>query len=179
MSSDPDIGDFVSQDPASTNLRKPLIGAGDKVVTDRRSGLFCPFNAGKTTVTVKAGGLAYTAEVTVQAGSVQRPCGTRPLNPERFRAGRARDGAGRRRRRRLRARERPAAAGSAAATAGGDRAEDAEATRAAPAAAAGRAAAAARSPCRRRREPARGSVPATPPPPGRSASRARSRPAAP
>ena len=52
-SSAPDIGDFVAQDPASTNLRKPLIGADDKVVTDRRSGLFCPFNAGKTTITVQ------------------------------------------------------------------------------------------------------------------------------
>src|SRR5262249_317337 len=40
-SSDPDIGDFVAQDPASTNLRKPLIGADDKVVTDNHSGLFC------------------------------------------------------------------------------------------------------------------------------------------
>ena len=83
-SSDPDIGDFVARDPASTNLRKPLIGAGDKVVTDHSSGLFCPFNAGTTTVTVKAGGLAYSAPVTVQAGSVQRPCGTRPLDPSRF-----------------------------------------------------------------------------------------------
>jgi hypothetical protein len=84
-SSDPDIGDFVAQDPASTNLRKPLIGPDDKVVTDSRSGLFCPFNAGKTTITVRAGGLAYSTEITVQAGSVQRPCGTRPLDPARFR----------------------------------------------------------------------------------------------
>jgi hypothetical protein len=83
-SSDPDIGDFVAQDPASANLRKPLIGAGDKVVTDHHSGLFCPFNAGTTIVTVKAGGLAYSSVVTVQAGSVQRPCGTRPLSPTRF-----------------------------------------------------------------------------------------------
>ena len=35
-------------------------------------------------MTVKAGGLAYSAPVTVQAGSVQRPCGTRPLDPSRF-----------------------------------------------------------------------------------------------
>ena len=83
-SSDPDIGDFVRQDPASTNLRKPFIGPGDKVVTDAASGLFCPFNAGTTTVTIRAGGLTYSTKVTVQAGSVQRPCGTRPLNPERF-----------------------------------------------------------------------------------------------
>jgi hypothetical protein len=83
-SSSPDIGDFVAQDPTSTNLRKPLIGPDDKVVSDHRSGLFCPFNAGKTTITVKTGGLAYSQEITVQAGSVQRPCGTRPLDPTRF-----------------------------------------------------------------------------------------------
>ena len=83
-SSDPDIGDFVAQDPASTNLRKPLLGADDKVITDPRSSLFCPFNAGTTTITVRAGGLSYSTPVTVLAGSVQRPCGTRPLRPDRF-----------------------------------------------------------------------------------------------
>ena len=106
-SSAPDIGDFVAQDPASTNLRKPLIGADDKVVTDGRSGLFCPFNAGKTTITVKAGGLAYSTEVTVQAGSVQRPCGTRPLNPDRFTRAPARRRRPRRPRRRRRPRRHP------------------------------------------------------------------------
>ena len=85
-SSDPDIADFVRQDPASTNLRKPLIGPGDAVVTDARSGLLCPFNAGTTTVTISAGGLSFAQKVTVLGGSVQRPCGTRPLNPGRFRA---------------------------------------------------------------------------------------------
>ncbi|MDA0185513.1 hypothetical protein OJ997_34730, partial [Solirubrobacter phytolaccae] len=83
-SSDPDIGDFVAQDPSSTNLRKPAIGPDDKVISDHKSGLFCPFNAGTTTITVKTGGIAYSAKVTVQAGSVQRPCGTRPLDATRF-----------------------------------------------------------------------------------------------
>jgi hypothetical protein len=83
-SSDPDIADFVRQDPASTNLRKPFLGPDDKVVTDNKSGLLCPFNAGKTTVTVSSGGLAYSQEVTVLSGSVLRPCGTRPLDPSRF-----------------------------------------------------------------------------------------------
>ncbi|PTL60633.1 hypothetical protein [Paraconexibacter algicola] len=83
-SSAPDIADFVRQDPASTNLRKPFLGADDKVVTDAASGLICPFNAGTTNVTVSAGGLAFTQRVTVLAGSVQRPCGTRPLDPSRF-----------------------------------------------------------------------------------------------
>ncbi|HEY5815222.1 MAG TPA: hypothetical protein VIS95_02660, partial [Solirubrobacterales bacterium] len=84
VSSDPDIADFVKQDPASTNLRKPFLDAGDKVVTDNSSGLLCPFNAGTTTVTVSAGGFSYSEQVTVLGGSVQRPCGTRPLRPDRF-----------------------------------------------------------------------------------------------
>ena len=83
-SSDPDIADFVRQDPASTNLRKPYLDANDKVVTDNSSGLLCPFNAGTTTVTVTAGGYSYSEPVTVLGGSVQRPCGTRPLRPDRF-----------------------------------------------------------------------------------------------
>jgi hypothetical protein len=84
VSSDPDIADFVRQDPASTNLRKPFLDANDKVVTDSRSGLLCPFNAGTTTVTVSAGGFSYSEQLTVLGGSVQRPCGTRPLRPDRF-----------------------------------------------------------------------------------------------
>jgi hypothetical protein len=84
VSSDPDIADFVRQDPASTNLRKPFLDSNDKVVTDNASGLLCPFNAGTTTVTVSAGGFSYSEQVTVQGGSVQRPCGTRPLRPDRF-----------------------------------------------------------------------------------------------
>jgi hypothetical protein len=84
VSSDPDIADFVRQDPASTNLRKPFLDANDKVVTDNSSGLLCPFNAGTTTVTVSAGSFSYAEEVTVLGGSVQRPCGTRPLRPDRF-----------------------------------------------------------------------------------------------
>lgn len=83
-SSDPDIADFVKQDPASTNLRKPYLDANDKVVTDNTSSLLCPFNAGVTTVTVAAGGYSYSEQVRVQPGTVQRPCGTRPLKPDRF-----------------------------------------------------------------------------------------------
>lgn len=86
-SSDPDIADFVKQDPASNNLRKPYLDANDKVVTDNSSSLLCPFNAGTTTVTVAAGGYSYSEQVTVQPGSVQRPCGTRPLRPDRFKRG--------------------------------------------------------------------------------------------
>jgi hypothetical protein len=85
-SSDPDIADFVRPDPASANLRKPLQDAKGKVVTDAVSGLLCAFNPGTTTVTVAAGGLSFTQKVTVLGGSVQQPCGTRPLNPSRFKA---------------------------------------------------------------------------------------------
>ncbi|HEY5976412.1 MAG TPA: hypothetical protein VIT85_01035 [Solirubrobacterales bacterium] len=83
-SSDDDIADFVKQDPNSTNLRKPYLDAKGKVVTDNSSGLLCPFNAGTTTVMVSAGGYTYSEKVTIQKGSVQRPCGTRPLKPGRF-----------------------------------------------------------------------------------------------
>ena len=83
-SSDPDIADFVAVDPSTTNLRKPLQGANGKTITDSRSGLLCAFNPGTTTLTVSAGGISYSQQVTVQAGSVQQPCGTRPLNPGRF-----------------------------------------------------------------------------------------------
>lgn len=83
-STDPDIADFVKQDPNSANLRKPFLDSKGKVVTDNSSALLCPFNAGTTTVTVSAGGHSYSQPLTVQAGSVQRPCGTRPLNPDRF-----------------------------------------------------------------------------------------------
>jgi hypothetical protein len=81
-SSHPDIADFVRQDPASTNPRHVLLGAHDKPIPDATSGLLCAFNAGTTTVTVTTGGLSYSQQVTVQAGSAQRPCGTVPLlNP--------------------------------------------------------------------------------------------------
>jgi len=84
-SSDPDIADFVRQDPNSTNLRKPFLDGRDRVVTDGRSSLLCTFNAGTTTVTVRAGGFSFSQQIRVLNGSVLRPCGTRPLNPSRFR----------------------------------------------------------------------------------------------
>jgi hypothetical protein len=84
-SSDPDIADFVKRDPASDNLRKPLLDPNtDKPIADASSNLLCAFNAGTTTVTLEAGGLRTRTQVTVQPGSVQRPCGTVPLRPDRF-----------------------------------------------------------------------------------------------
>lgn len=81
-SSRPDIGNFVEREPASSNPRAVLQGAGGKPIPDPSSGLFCAFNAGTTTVTITTGGLSYSEQVTVQAGSVEQPCGTVPLiNP--------------------------------------------------------------------------------------------------
>jgi hypothetical protein len=77
-SSEPDIADFVAPDPASTNPRNVLL-VKKKPVLDPHSGLLCAFNAGTTIVTVFTGGLSYSQKVTVQAGSVQQPCGTTPL----------------------------------------------------------------------------------------------------
>ncbi|HET6997570.1 MAG TPA: hypothetical protein VFI03_03190 [Solirubrobacterales bacterium] len=78
-SSRPDIADFVRVDPLSTNARAVFLNASGRPVPDSSSGLLCAFNAGTTTVTVQAGDLAYSSQVTVQKGSVQRPCGTVPL----------------------------------------------------------------------------------------------------
>ncbi len=77
-SSEPDIADFVEPEPGSTNPRNVYL-VKNKPVLDPHSGLLCAFNAGTTTVTVTTGGLSYSQKVTVQAGSVQRPCGTTPL----------------------------------------------------------------------------------------------------
>lgn len=78
-SSRPDIANFVAVDKSSGNPRSVLVGANGKPTADPTSGLLCAFNAGTTTVTLEAGGLAYSTVVTVQPGSVQRPCGTVPL----------------------------------------------------------------------------------------------------
>jgi hypothetical protein len=81
-SSRPDIGDFVEPDPSNANPRAVLQGPDGKPIPDPQSGLFCAFNAGTTTVSITTGGLTYSTPVTVQAGSVEQPCGTVPLkNP--------------------------------------------------------------------------------------------------
>jgi hypothetical protein len=78
-SSDPTVANFVAVDPASSNPRSVLLGSNGKPTADPTSGLLCTFNAGTTTVSIEAGGLAYSTTVTVQKGSVQRPCGTVPV----------------------------------------------------------------------------------------------------
>jgi hypothetical protein len=83
-SSEPEIANFVEQDPNSTNLRKPLQDSSGHVIADPHSGILCAFNAGTTTVTISAGGLSYSTPVTVLGGSVEQPCGTVPLSPSHF-----------------------------------------------------------------------------------------------
>jgi hypothetical protein len=81
-SSKPDIGNFVEPQPGNTNPRAVFQGPGGKPVPDPQSGIFCAFNAGTTTVSIQTGGLVYSEQITVQAGSVEQPCGTVPLvNP--------------------------------------------------------------------------------------------------
>jgi hypothetical protein len=83
-SSEPEIANFVEQDPESTNLRKPLQNAEGHVIPDPKSGILCAFNAGTTVVTISAGGLSYSVPVTILDGSVEQPCGTVPLAASRF-----------------------------------------------------------------------------------------------
>jgi len=77
-SSRPDIANFVKIDPASSSSRAVYLNQEGKPEPDPTSGLLCAFNSGTTTVSVETGGLAYSVEVTVQKGSVARPCGTVP-----------------------------------------------------------------------------------------------------
>jgi hypothetical protein len=78
-SSRPDIGDFVEPNLASANPRAVALGPSGKPIPDPSSSLFCAYNAGTTIVTISTGGLSASLPVTVQAGSVRRPCGTTPL----------------------------------------------------------------------------------------------------
>jgi hypothetical protein len=77
-SSSPDIANFVRADPATGNPRSVYLSPEGKSEPDPTSGLLCAFNSGTTTVSIETGGLVYSVPVTVQAGSVQRPCGTVP-----------------------------------------------------------------------------------------------------
>ena len=77
-SSRPDIADFVKVDPNSSSSRAVYLNSEGKTVPDPTSGLLCAFNSGTTVVSVETGGLSYSVPVTVQQGSVARPCGTVP-----------------------------------------------------------------------------------------------------
>jgi hypothetical protein len=79
-SSRTDIGNFVKRNFASPDPHAVLLSpTTGEPIADGTSGLFCAFNAGTTVVTISAGGLSSSLTVTVQAGSVRRPCGTVPL----------------------------------------------------------------------------------------------------
>jgi hypothetical protein len=78
-SSRTDIGDFVARDTSSGDPRAVLLGSDEKPIPDPTSGLFCAYNAGTTVVTISAGGISASLTLTVQPGSVRRPCGTQPL----------------------------------------------------------------------------------------------------
>jgi hypothetical protein len=79
-SSDPKVGNFVEANlAASAKGNVPLLGANEKPIPDAKSGLFCAYNAGQTTVTIAAGGLSASLPVTVEPGSVRKPCETVPL----------------------------------------------------------------------------------------------------
>ena len=79
-SSEPKVGNFVESEPGSSpeSSTIPLL-ENEEPVPDPRSGLFCAFRQGTTTVTVTAGGLSSSLNVTVEPGSVRRPCGTSPI----------------------------------------------------------------------------------------------------
>jgi hypothetical protein len=77
-SSRPDFGNFVKQNLA-LEPGAVLLDANGEPIPDEESGLFCAYNAGTTIVTISAGGLSASLPVTIQAGSVRRPCGTQPL----------------------------------------------------------------------------------------------------
>ena len=75
-SSRPDIGNFVKQNTAAAGAEPTVLLENEKPVPDPTSGLFCAYNAGTTIVTISAGGLSSSLPITVQPGSVRRPCGT-------------------------------------------------------------------------------------------------------
>ncbi len=84
-SSEPEIGKFVTRNTAVSEPNAVLLGGPKEEPLplgsneqNLESGLFCAFNPGQTTVTISAGGLSSSLTVTVQAGSVRRPCGTVP-----------------------------------------------------------------------------------------------------
>jgi hypothetical protein len=81
-SSHPEFGNFVKPDlTAEPNGDLPELGAGEVPIADPRSGLFCAYKAGETTVTITAGGWSASLPVTVQEGSVRQPCGPGPAGP--------------------------------------------------------------------------------------------------
>ena len=75
-------GELIPDGRFEENAKGEPINEKREVIPRAESGLFCAYNAGTTTVTLSTGGLSYSEQVTVQAGSIEQPCGTVPLtNP--------------------------------------------------------------------------------------------------
>jgi hypothetical protein len=72
-------GELNAGDHFDENANGEPINEKGQVVSHDQSALFCAFNAGTTIVSITTGGLTYSEPVTVQAGSVEYPCGTVPL----------------------------------------------------------------------------------------------------
>ena len=73
-SSEPTIGEFV--EPSGPGSPIPKLDASGHPIPSSTSGLFCAYNSGSTTITVTAGLLSYSQQVTVQPGGFGSPCGT-------------------------------------------------------------------------------------------------------
>ncbi len=90
-SSNEEVGRFVKPELASDEpnavkfnaKEEPEFEGGSQISSttpyESKSGLLCALNAGQTKITIKAGGWSATLLVTVEAGSVRRPCGTVPV----------------------------------------------------------------------------------------------------
>jgi hypothetical protein len=75
-------GELNADGRFAENAEGEPVNEKGEVVPRAQSGLFCAYNSGTTTVSITTGGLTYSEPVTVQAGSVEQPCGTVPLkNP--------------------------------------------------------------------------------------------------
>jgi hypothetical protein len=85
-------GELTADGRFEENSRGEPLNEGGDVVPREASGLFCAYNTTfvrnpetgqmedkPITVTIKAGGLSYSEQVTVRTGSVEQPCGTVPL----------------------------------------------------------------------------------------------------
>jgi hypothetical protein len=75
-SSDPVVGNFVV--PSAPGSPYPKLDANGKTIASSKSGLFCAYNGGTTTVSITTGLLTSSLPVTVQSGGYGPPCGTVP-----------------------------------------------------------------------------------------------------
>jgi hypothetical protein len=72
-------GELTPSGVFEENKKHEPINEDGEVVPREQFGVFCAYNAGTTIITISAGGLSSSLPVTVQSGSVRRPCGTQPL----------------------------------------------------------------------------------------------------